>query len=102
MPVPGQESGVLLYGEQRGCALSDFDHDGRVDLAVAQNGWSHGLFRNLGGRPGLRVQLRGPRQNPTAIGAVLRLRYSHGYGPARALQSGSGYWSQESAVQVLG
>jgi enediyne biosynthesis protein E4 len=101
-PVPGQESGVILYGEQRGCALSDFDQDGRIDLAVAQNNWQHGLFRNIGGRPGLRVHLRGPRENPAGIGAVLRLQYASDSGPATSVQAGSGYWSQDSVLQVLG
>jgi hypothetical protein len=31
-------SGVRVYGEQRGAAVSDFDADGRPDLAVSQNG----------------------------------------------------------------
>jgi len=34
--VPGQKSGILVYGEQRGAALCDFDEDGRVDLAVTR------------------------------------------------------------------
>ncbi|HEY6229600.1 MAG TPA: VCBS repeat-containing protein, partial [Verrucomicrobiae bacterium] len=37
IPVAGQESGIAVYGEQRGAALCDFDRDGRVDLAVTQN-----------------------------------------------------------------
>src|SRR5438105_4889616 len=36
--IPGQESGIKVYGEQRGAAVADFDGDGRVDLAVTQNG----------------------------------------------------------------
>ena len=28
-PVPGQESGIKVYGEQRGAATADYDHDGR-------------------------------------------------------------------------
>jgi len=30
--VPGTESGLLIYGEGRGAAVSDYDGDGRVDL----------------------------------------------------------------------
>src|SRR6185503_5716656 len=29
-PMPGQHSGVMVYGEQRGAALCDYDADGRV------------------------------------------------------------------------
>src|SRR5262249_48605676 len=33
----GQDSGLLVYGEQRGAAAADFDGDGRVDLVVTQS-----------------------------------------------------------------
>jgi hypothetical protein len=101
-PVPGQESGVLVYGEQRGAAVADFDDDGRVDLLVSQNGAETRLFRNQRARPGLRVGLEGPSGNPTAIGAVVRLRFDDRWGPSRELHAGSGYWSQDSPRVVLG
>lgn len=101
-PVPGQRSGLLVYGEQRGAAYADFDADGRLDLAVSQNAAPTRLFRNLGAAPGLRVRLIGPPGNPTAVGAELRLRYGDRDGPVREVQAGSGYWSQNGAVQVLG
>jgi len=44
--VPGQESGIAIYGEQRGCAAADFDGDGRPDLVVTQNGAETKLYRN--------------------------------------------------------
>jgi enediyne biosynthesis protein E4 len=100
-PVSGQESGVKVYGEQRGCALSDFDRDGRVDLVVSQNGAATRLFRNVGAKPGLRVRLKGSPANPAAIGASLRLYVGEKAGPVRELHAGSGYWSQDSAVQVM-
>ncbi len=100
--VPGQESGIILYGEQRGCALGDLDKDGRPDLAVGQNNGPTGLFHNRGGAPGLRVRLRGPTGNPDGLGAVVRLNYGDRWGPARIVQAGSGYWSQDSVVPILG
>src|SRR4029077_4138355 len=36
-PMSGDESGVKIDGEQRSCAVSDYDGDGRVDLVVAQS-----------------------------------------------------------------
>jgi hypothetical protein len=100
-PVPGQESGLKVYGEQRGAATGDYDGDGRVDLVVAQNGAETKLYHNTGAKPGLRVRLRGPAGNPDGAGATLRLAHGDTMGPAREIHAGSGYWSQDCAVQVL-
>lgn len=94
-------AGVRVWGDQRGTAAADFDEDGRTDLAVAASGEPVQLFRNVGGRPGLRVRLRGRRENPDGIGAVLRWQTGESLGPARELHAGSGYWSQDSATVVL-
>jgi hypothetical protein len=99
--VPGQESGILVYGEQRGAALADFDQDGRMDLAVSQNGAATKLFRNVTAKPGLRVRLIGPKGNPTGIGAQIRLMFGPKPGPIREIHAGSGYFSQDSAITVL-
>jgi len=99
--VPGQESGIKVYGEQRGAAVADFDKDGRMDLAVTQNGAATKLFRNVGGKPGLRVRLKGPPGNPDGIGAHIRLFFGERAGPLRENHAGSGYWSQDSTVQVV-
>lgn len=101
-PLAGEQSGVRVYGEQRGTAIGDFDADGRVDLVVTQNGAQTKLYRNRSAIPGLRVRLAGPPSNPSGVGAVVRLRFGERPGPARAVHAGSGYWSQDSAVLVLG
>ncbi|MDZ7362793.1 MAG: CRTAC1 family protein [candidate division KSB1 bacterium] len=102
-PVAGQESGIKIYGEQRGAALSDYDRDGRIDLVVTQNAAETKLYHNLGAKPGLRVRLAGTKENPLAIGAIIRLIYSNNvYGSAREIHLGAGYWSQDSVVQVFG
>ncbi|MGD0537073.1 MAG: FG-GAP-like repeat-containing protein [Verrucomicrobiota bacterium] len=100
-PVAGQVSGVMAYGEQRGCALGDYDRDGRLDLVVTQNGAKTKLYHNLRAKPGLRVRLDGGAGNPTAVGAWLRLEFGGHAGPAHEIQAGSGYWSQNSPVAVL-
>src|SRR5439155_5496064 len=69
--IPGQESGIKVYGEQRGAAVADFNQDGRPDLVVTQNGSTTKLFRNVGGKIGQRVLLIGPPGNPDGIGAQM-------------------------------
>jgi enediyne biosynthesis protein E4 len=101
MPIPGQQSGIAIYGEQRGAAVGDFNADGRPDLVVTQNGAATRLYRNRIAQPGLRVRLKGPPANPDAIGAVIRLRFGDRLGPARELKAGSGYWSLDSTLQVM-
>jgi hypothetical protein len=99
--VRGQDCGIKIYGEQRGCAVCDFDHDGRTDLVVTQNSAPTKLYHNLAGKPGLRVQLEGPPENRNAVGASIRLAFGEQLGPAREIHAGSGYWSQDAACQVL-
>jgi enediyne biosynthesis protein E4 len=102
-PVDGGTSGLTVYGDQRGAAYSDFNADGRLDLAVTQNGGPTRLFQNALAKPGLRVRLRGSERNPDGVGAQVRVVYDDGtMGPVREVQAGAGYWSQNSAVQVLG
>jgi len=96
-------SGIAVYGEQRGAAYSDFDGDGRLDIVVSQNASETRMFRNRVAKPGLRVRVRGDQSNPDGIGTQLRLVYGTGpAGPVREVQAGSGYWSQNGAVQVFG
>jgi hypothetical protein len=57
----------------------------------------------VGAKKGLIVQLVGPPGNPSAVGAQIRLHYpGNRLGPAREIQAGSGYWSVNSPVQVMG
>lgn len=101
-PLDGARSGVVVDGEQRGCAWGDYDADGRPDLVVTQNADSTRLFRNASRAPGLRVRLQGPRGNPDAIGASIRLQASTSPpGPLHEIQAGSGYGSQSAPIACL-
>jgi hypothetical protein len=100
-PVPGQVSGIAVYDQQRGCAVADYDGDGRMDLVVAQNRAATRLFHNRSARPALRVRLAGPPANPWAIGATVRLKSGQQLGPAWEIHAGGGYWSQDSSTLLL-
>jgi len=99
--LSGDQSGIKLYGEQRACAVADYDGDGRVDLVVTQNGGPTALFHNQSTPMGLRVKLHGVPGNPRGVGAVLRLVRPGGLGPACEVHAGSGYLSQDSPTLVL-
>lgn len=84
-PVDAAAAGIRVDGEQRASAVADFDHDGRLDLLVAQNDGPLWLFQNRQARPGLRVTLSGGTGNPYGISAVMRVVYEDGgAGPGRA------------------
>ncbi len=99
--MSGQKSGIRIYGDQRGAAASDYDEDGRVDLAVAQNGAEVRLLRNIGAAAGFRVRLIGPPGNPGGVGAAIRVRYADRDSPVREIRAGSNYWSEDGLVQVF-
>ncbi|MGQ0640382.1 MAG: FG-GAP-like repeat-containing protein, partial [Gemmatimonadaceae bacterium] len=101
-PLSVRQAGISVLGDQRGAATADFDGDARPDLAVAQNGTLTRLFRNTNGRPGVRVRLAGGAGNPLGIGAQLRVLSGARGGPVREVRAGTGYWSMDGAVSVLG
>jgi len=102
VPQTPSQSGISLRGDQRGAALADYDGDGRIDLAIGQNNGQTVLLHNRRGRRGIRVHLRGGAANPHGIGATVRVVYADRLGPARELRLGSGYWSVDDPVAVLG
>ena len=100
-PLSVRASGIAMLGDQRGAAACDYDGDGRVDLAVGQNGAATRLWHNRAARPGLRVRLDGGPSNPLGIGARLQLAAAGRRGPMRELHAGAGYWSMDAATTVL-
>jgi hypothetical protein len=101
-PATIEESGLAVFGEGRGAAASDYDHDGRTDLIISQNGAKPKLFLNQAKRRGLRVNLQGDEANRLGIGAQISLDLQPKAGPSRIVRLGSGYLSQNSSTQVMG
>lgn len=101
--VSGNESGIKIYGQQRGASLSDFNKDGKIDLVVSQNDSTTKLYTNQFKKRGIRIQLIGQDDNIQAFGSSLRVVYEdESKGARREIQAGSGYWSQNSSTQILG
>ncbi len=96
-----RESGIAVLGDGRGAAAADYDADGRVDLAVAQNGAATTLWHNARAVPGLRVSINGGVNNPLGVGTQLRIVAGATRGPVREIRAGGGYWSMDGAVTVL-
>ncbi len=99
--VASVESGIRIHGAQRSSGVADFNQDGRLDIAVTQNGTETQLLVNQLARPGLRIRTWFSKENSTGIGCVLRLEGQGLMGPARLVHAGSGFRSQSSAVQVM-
>lgn len=95
-------SGIRVYGDARGAAFGDFNGDGRVDLAVAQNGAETKVFLNREARPGITVRVQGSAQNPSGIGTAVALVFGDRRGPVREIRAGGGYWSSDSPAVILG
>ena len=101
-PLPPQSSGLFSLGQGRGLAVCDYDHDGRPDLAMTQNGGPTRLWRNRSRRTGVRIRLNGAETNPAAIGARIRLVLAEErLGPVHEIRLGNGYWSQSSPILTM-
>ncbi len=99
--LDGIDSGILIYGEQRAAAAADFNHDGRTDLVVTQNGAATKLFKNTASGKSLRIRLQGDPGNPDGAGAIIRLETAGTLGPAREVHKGSGYLSQDAPTVLM-
>ncbi len=102
--VPPIESGLVVTGDAKGLAVMDLDEDGWPDFVVTRNNSTSLAFRNQGvmGRHSLRIQLRGPAGNPTAIGARVTLELADGTMQTAEVYAGSGYFSQSTGACFFG
>ncbi|HIL69829.1 MAG TPA: hypothetical protein EYG38_08270 [Verrucomicrobia bacterium] len=100
-PMESQVTGIRIFGEQRGSVTGDFNGDGRIDLAVAQNGAGLKIYRNTKAKPGIRIRITGLPGNPDGIGTSIQQVSGNKAGTLHEIQSGSGYWSQSSLSTIL-
>ncbi|HEY4247568.1 MAG TPA: FG-GAP-like repeat-containing protein [Lacunisphaera sp.] len=102
--VPPGESNLVVTGDAKALAVADLNQDGWPDFVVTRNNSTSLAFLNQGvkGRHSLRVQLRGPVGNPTAIGARVTLELADGTTRTSEVYAGSGYFSQSTADCFFG
>ncbi len=103
-PVGADRSGLVVPGDAKGLAVLDLDHDGWPDFVVTQNDGRTLAFRNrrVAGRRSVAVHLRGPRGNPTAVGARVVAQPDTPEQQLREQHAGSGYLSQSSDALFFG
>lgn len=96
--------GLDFVEDGRSFALADFDHDGRLEVALKnRNAPQLRLLKNVAGDlpPSISFRLRGTKSNRDAIGAAVTVESSVGR-RTRVLQAGSGFLSQHSKDVFFG
>ncbi len=96
--------GLDFLEDGRSFALSDLDHDGRLEIFLKnRNGPQLRVLKNvltdLG--PSIAFRLRGTKSNRDAIGAVVTVQ-TESASQTRSLQAGSGFLSQHSKDVFFG
>lgn len=99
----GQEAGIVDREHGRGLVCFDADNDGDIDLFTFNVFDNTDLWRNdLEPNPGwLQVKLAGEPDNPSAVGAVIRIRTGERW-QMREVRVGSNYLSQDPLLQHFG
>jgi len=90
-------------GQGRGLVCFDYDHDGDLDILTTNWEGLTKLYRNdLQDNPGyLQVLLQGETNNPSAVGAVVRVT-ANGITQMREITVGTNYASQNPLTQHFG
>ena len=98
--APHPESGMVVSGDGRGLAYTDFNRDGRPDFLIGINDGELRAFTNRPGPAGRVLRLEGAGGNSHAAGARVILFTETGQRVAEVYQGG-GYLSQSTPVIFL-
>ena len=96
--------GLDFVEDGRAFALADFDHDGRLEVALKnRNAPQLKVLKNTNGSlpPSISFRLRGVKSNRDAIGALVAIEGEAGR-QVRYVQAGSGFLSQHSKDVFFG
>ena len=101
--VSPNKSQLLIPHDARAATTVDFNRDGWLDLAVAQNNGEFLTFRSISNDNGrtLRVRLDGGPGNPAAAGARVTVHLKSGGQIVHEIHAGSGYLSQSSPAMSI-
>jgi hypothetical protein len=103
-PATPRESGLVVSADAKALAVLDLDQNGWPDFLVSRNNNTTLAFRNnaVAGHHPLRIILRGPAGNPTAVGARITISFADGSTETNEVYAGSGYYSQSTAACFFG
>lgn len=96
--------GLDFVEDGRSFALADFDHDGRLEIALKNRSAPQlRILKNVVNDlpPSIAFRLRGTKSNRDAIGASITIETSVGH-QTRVLQAGSGFLSQHGKDVYFG
>ena len=91
-------SGIVLPGDSKGTSWGDLDNDGQPELIVTTNDGPINSFSfnsRAKANPQVQVTLKGGKNNPSAVGAIVRIQINKTTQLTRIITAGSGYLSQE-------
>ena len=96
--MSAESSGIVLPGDSKGSSWGDLDNDGHPELLITTNDGPISSFKlnnKSAINPYVRIKLKGSKNNPSAVGAVVRIQIDQDSQMTRTVTAGSGYLSQE-------